>query len=175
MRLYHTNSPTLLGEQKNVQKSVGGYLSSSLLLNGSLNNLFQDITWTDLQKSQEIQDVKCLGLVNINDFDVYNVRIHTSLPVDALIELQLGVSSANSTGLTFERLTNNKELPLSVNFETYDSDSNTIVIDSMPANSAVGLWVKRTLKSFSFQEDSLPLVDIIKNAGIIIDYDETAP
>ena len=78
MIFYYTGSEFYNAVQNNVEKSIGGYLSSSQVPNQSLNNVFSDIS--KISKEQGLVETKAIVLKNTTGTDVTNVNLYQNYP-----------------------------------------------------------------------------------------------
>jgi hypothetical protein len=74
MIFYYSGSEFFNATQNNVEKSLGGFLSSSPVPNQSLNNVFSDIS--KISKEQGLVETKAIVLKNTSGNDVTNVNLY---------------------------------------------------------------------------------------------------
>ena len=144
MQLYLSNSTTLGTSQLEVERSLGGYLSSSPLRNNNLGNIFSDLIMS--QNGQEIVEYKAIFLKNTFSDTKTNIYLYYNYPTDpSNIKLEIGVVLPNSAG-AIERIQSSDSSPLFATFTEANTETNKVLISSSLASlSSIGIWLKRTI------------------------------
>lgn len=144
IQLYYTGSVALNGEQPDPMKSIGGYKSISPLSNGSLNQLFNSVSYF----AQRDGTYTCRGLVLVNEgVAITNLKVYFVYPDTVnCAKLLVGVE-ALSSNFSIQRLSRTDALPNVVEFSEPTIDNKTLLISTLPANSAIGIWIKREVFS----------------------------
>jgi len=140
LQLYYTGSVALNGEQLDPLKSIGGYKSISQVPNSSLNQLFSSVSYF----AQRDGLYSCRGLVLVNEGTaITNLRAYFVYP-DAVncSKLLIGIE-ALSANITIQRLARTDALPNGVTFYEPTIDNKYLLISSLPANAAIGIWIQR--------------------------------
>jgi hypothetical protein len=79
----------------NPNLSLGGDPSSTPVLNGLLNNLFDDVTSTDA--SVGVEDYRCIYIFNDGDTTIWNVKLFVTENVSNSSYMELGIYEYNET------------------------------------------------------------------------------
>jgi hypothetical protein len=143
MRLYYTGASKHLAIQGIPSKSLGGYISSSLVPNGVPGALFSNPTQNEIIKG----GTKCvlIALRNITASDVTNVAVYYTLTDTELYTLEIGLILPGVDSCSdpiFEAISDSKSLPIGIDFQEADSLLNAIILPSLPQGAYVGIWVK---------------------------------
>lgn len=147
MKLYYTNSVSPLGAQQDPDQSLGGFISITPIPNDYKNNLFGDIS----QMAKEDKNGKLLRLIALKNEtgDVAeDVQIYYNYPdgAEAKFEVAIVAPAMDSCdNLVFEKLSQPGSNPLYATFSEANGEGNAVIIDSIPAGSYVGIWIRRTL------------------------------
>lgn len=153
MILFYTGAIKTGQVQKNPALSLGGYISSSVIPNGIIDNLFPDISLSDLKNNQD--QIKVIALQNVTGADLNDFTIYFSSDPASFCKIQLGVVAPMFGGdcncSYFESLDNQYALPYYATFADYDVNSwwSYSANFSTPfVNGAyLGLFLKRSLIS----------------------------
>lgn len=78
MQFFYTGAEFFNAVQNNIDKSLGGYMSSSLVPSRSFNNLFSDISKTD--KEQGTIETKAIVLKNTTGLTVSSLYLYQNYP-----------------------------------------------------------------------------------------------
>lgn len=139
MMLYLTgasNSVVKSGEiaQTDVSKSLGGFISSSPVPNGSINSLFDMISLSTLKNKP--QETVALGLVNKFDNAVRNVKMRLVTKKDNIGRFKVAVVETDEE-LCMEHIENRNAEPIQADF--YDIDFyKASVIGSISREATAG-------------------------------------
>jgi len=147
MRLFYTGSETFLAEQKNINASVGGFISNVVIPNGRLENFFGEIT------NYTIDDnlASIIGIVLKNELsnDVEDILLHFDFDEDTFLKLEIAavdVTEGEEGVLSIEQLRSNRDLPYFVEeFNEANGEENAINIGDLKQGEFVGIWIKRIL------------------------------
>lgn len=104
------NSP-----QNNCNKSLGGFVSSTLVPNNSVNSLFDSLSIKTLNDRRK--ETIAIALVNKLDYNVKNVKIKIINDINALATFK--IAAVDITNNVMEKIANRYEQPF--NAEFYDA------------------------------------------------------
>lgn len=153
MRLYYTT----VGEQNSLQNkpinSLGGYKSSSPVPNGSLNNLFGELSMNAIKNMRD----EYIGLMLVNELGVTKngVTIHFVYPSDSYSEYKIGANTpaVDGDGYNYiEQLPDRYSKPLYTDFVSAGV-GNEFSIGTMLNGAMVGVWIKRELLESFIKSD----------------------
>lgn len=145
MRFYYTGAKGFLEEQKNPSLSLGGFISSSLVPNGNINNLFSSITPYTLNKN--LTEYSLIALKNElgNDIKELKVLLEYNQQIQfSNIELAAIVNKNNN----FELIQNSNSMPYFAEF--HSPIENSVCLGDLKNNEYIGIWIKRVIKKSSF-------------------------
>lgn len=183
MRLLYTGANTYLGRQNDPTLSIGGYISSSVVPNSKLGNLFSDISAN--AKSIKAQECKAVIIDNNSTDTLSNVLVGYKYPTNPNFTLQIAFVAVADNDQKIEQLTNYDELPYYAVFSDADatnSDAGLVSVGDILANKRLAVWIKRnvnvtnpTFNSLQAEIDfykaiSDPDADITKTIQLIIKY-----
>lgn len=144
MLLFYTGSDSPSTEQKLPEKSLGGYVSSSIVPNGLINNVFSSFTNSDVQNKESL--VRVLALKNLTGADISSISIYPIIDPSSYITIQLGVAQPffDLNGIeNYERLSTSSSLPYYTTFSTYDIDSPLIISTPLINGRTIGIFILR--------------------------------
>jgi hypothetical protein len=149
--LYYTGAKENDGVQTEIQKSLGGYISSSIIPNASLNSLFRDLS--EFSKIKNSSEVICVAIKNtlltpLENFTFYINGLDASIDVKAAFVVPTTDSCGNKV---FESIKTQEQLPYYAEFENVDGEDNAINIGQFPANSFLGLFLQKIITPESEQ------------------------
>lgn len=133
--------------QTDISKSLGGWISSSIIPNSKLGNLFSGISQLLIENPKS--QIKVIALKNLTGA-TQNVTIFTETPVDSYSIFKIGIAQPMIDpvcGPFFETLTSEDSLPYSTQVAEHEGLANGIVINSFANNAFLGLFIVRELKS----------------------------
>lgn len=137
----------------NPNLSLGGNPSSAPISNGTLNNLFDDVSPDEAFEGME--DYRCIYIFNDGDTTIYNLKIHLQEEVEGGGSIELGVEQEDE----FQRLT--------ISGDTVTGGSMTLIYDEIEFvsnyNSDLSEWageLQTTLNSLLDDNDNPVLSDV---------------
>ena len=122
MMLYLTGAASSLANspeapQIDVSKSLGGYISSSVVPNGSLNALFDMISLTTLKNKPK--ELVGLGLINKFDYAVSNVELRIVTKPDYVGKFKVAATAVGDDYM-MEHVANRYSEPMQAEFNDVD-------------------------------------------------------
>lgn len=123
MMLYLTGAQTPLTKsggvspQSDVNNSLGGYISSSPVPNGALNNIFDLISSYTLEK--RTPETLAFALINKFDFDVKDVSLKVVTDEGNLASFKVSAVAVDKDNMTMEHIANRYQQPIGAEF--YDA------------------------------------------------------
>lgn len=152
MILLYTGAPSNGGAQINADKSLGGYISSSPVPNGRLDNIFSLVSKSIvLGKKSEI---RMIALKNTTGAPVTNVKIYSNV-LGSSVKLKLAAVAPylnESNVPVFESVQDGYSLPYQATLDYYLDADDAIEIPSISANETIGIWILREINTASFPE-----------------------
>lgn len=148
MQLFYSGAYAPGKAQPESSKSIGGFISVSPIPNGSLNNIFPDITYDTVKKN--LADVRLIVLTNETGSTITNINISTVRDTYSTFKIAAVASAIdNCQRQVFEKLFDSHSLPLQASLAIHES-GNAIVITSMNAGVSIGVWIERDLDLSQF-------------------------
>lgn len=122
MMLYLTGANSSLSKSDNIpqsdpNKSLGGFVSSTVVPNSSPNVLFDLLSSLAIQNKQT--ETIAIGLINKFESDVDNVTIKVATELDNMTQFNIGVVKLDSN-YYMERIDNRYQQPYQCNFHNVD-------------------------------------------------------
>lgn len=147
MYLYYT---VIQGDEVAQDKprfSLGGFKSSSRVVNSQVGNLFSDITNTTLSSYNQNQYI---GLVLKNETGAIRtgVQMWFEYPAKCYSKLRIAAvdMAADANGLLqMEHIQTVNEKPLMSEFFEADGTTNKVDIGTMAISEKIGIWIEREL------------------------------
>lgn len=182
IEIYYTGAQIEFGPQPEASNSIGGYISNSMFPNGSLGNLFGDVSYLNRVNKQKIYRLIVLKVVG----DVHDIKVGVLNSHQSSYDIKLGFVEPNGQHL-FEKLPNPTAIPTYTEMEDkmYMLDDNDIanMFTIGDKNDAyVGIWVERQVKKSDtienpcehFEEVEL-LEDDLNGFNLIISFTPLIP
>lgn len=145
MRLFFTGKCP--GQPSSKDKSLGGWLSTTVVPNGVLDVLFEKFAYSTISKSQ------CKGVILKNEIgDLTTVTIKCIPPITTLYDLKVAIVSPaiSSKGVYIEEITNIYSLPYLGNFVSF---TTPVPLGNLSNGAYLGFWFKLSLKENPFLGD----------------------
>lgn len=146
MKIYYTGASEYNLDQRDPDRSIGGFLSSTLTPNDMNNNLFGDISKYTLDK--KLRETKALILKNDTGSTVTNLYFYFDI-ADPYCKFEIAavVVTPDVNGKVYmEKLQSFRAAPFSGNFTEADGVANKVLLSASFANNAyLGLWVRRSV------------------------------
>jgi len=133
-------------QQNSPSKSLGGYISSTIIPNSLIGNIFPSISYRNV--TDGVEQIRAIALKNTFPTVLSNIKIYTTTPEDSIGFLTIGlvtpfVDSCDKPYLEFIQVED--QSPYYVEFLEVEGVDNAITISSLEPNQIVGLWIKRTV------------------------------
>lgn len=146
IKLYYTGA-TKAGEiQPKKEFALGGYISTSLVPNNQLANLFSTLSKYSIDN--ELFEVIGIALKNETGVKVFDVTLYIDYPIDAYCKIEVApiIPAGNETdGFYVERIINNYSEPYLGAFEEINGVANAVNIGDIEINEYIVLWMKRSI------------------------------
>jgi len=172
MNLYYTGANEFLGIQQSSILSLGGFISNSLIPNGSLGNLFGGLSKKTLQEKTRT----ILGIAFKNNFEenkkLANLKI--TLIVEDILTFPFIVKVGKEIvkgddflkGYSLQTISNKNSIPYNVEFVNLNESIFQVEVDfKIDYNKYIGLWFIREI-------DESKLEDFYSNEKLIERFSE---
>ena len=145
--LYYTGSEQFDTPQQEINKSLGGNISSTIIPNSQINSLFRDVSSYSKQKGTS--ETICIALKNISQNDLLNFTLFCELSSeDFTIEAAIALPSINECNIpVFEKLKTSEQSPYYAEFNNIVNEDNAISIAEFKKDSYLGLFLRKKIKS----------------------------
>jgi len=143
MRLYYTVASTTDDRQTKAGNSLGGFRSSTMLPNGTFDNLFGEISMLTIQRG-DIPQYIGLILRNETGAEVTDIEMWFDFPENLYSNVKVSAVALNANGY-MECLPNINSRPLMADFVEANGEANAVGLGALPIDGAIGLWFERTL------------------------------
>lgn len=145
MILYYTTSAGYDQEQNKVENSLGGYKSSTPVINDDFNNIFGEITPLTIQKNRD--EYIAIILKNELGGQANGAEIWIETPEGSYSDMELAVVTTNPDvdgNPKMERVRDTHNKPFIGDFIQTDV-GNKALIGDIPDNAELGIWIKRSV------------------------------
>jgi len=175
MRFLYTGSQLYLTPQNDPYKSLGGFVSSSVVPNGRLNSLFADASYSGVT----VGSVECRALIlqNESGVTVNSLTLGYQYSANPDFDIQIAVVTLNSNQI-MEQIGNARDLPYIGTFSEANIDpsipvDNSLQLGSLAANACLGVWIKRiqNVQTLTPVDFSIPLSPKIDGVTFIITWE----
>lgn len=158
MRLFYTGADTLNGVQRNIDKSLGGFISSTQVPNDSEENVFSQLSYMNLVNQR--REFRALVLKNLNNVTYTSLNFHFTQEVTPLIGFRFAFVFLDPNTGVMEKIFTTQSTPLEITFFASPLGSGNSL--SLLNNGAtfkpgdmLGIWVERAVKdSFQYEGTS---------------------
>lgn len=148
MQLFYSN-PLINNEPSDPQKSLGGYVSSSVVPNGRLNNLFATIDKSSIANNDS--ETKLIVLKNTMAAAANSIRIWTQK--GELFNFKIGAilpAIDDCQRSVFETIQQSSDIPYQSVLIEKEGESNALNVGSLDPQGCIGIWIMRTLDLTKF-------------------------
>lgn len=149
MILYYTGAVASLQQQKDPSKSLGGWISNTVIPNGRLGNLFSGLSLSLIENP--ISQLRVIVLKNTSGSDLTDVKLYTTTPDGAQTTWKLGVATPSIDPTCnepyFETLDNENTLPYYTELSDAEAMGNAINIPTLANNGYIGIFIQRDVKN----------------------------
>lgn len=142
--LYYTGAQEVNQPQTQIQRSLGGFKSSTRVPNASLNSLFQGIGQRQLQEGDE----QIIGLIMTNESGaaISNLSIYATVPNGSSTTFQVAAVTLIDNN-RIEQIANNQASPYVGTLVEMTSLANKRTLAASLANGAsIGVWIRRIIQ-----------------------------
>lgn len=150
--LYYTGAIASEGIQDSPSLSLGGYISSTQIPNGELNNIFPRITRALVLKKKRA--VRLIVFKNETGATINNLKIWSENGLYSFITMDFIAPGLDSCGKErFEKIKTGENLPYQANdFQGYTEEA-PYTVTSLEADKCFGIWMKREFDYESFTDE----------------------
>ena len=143
--LYYSGAETFLASQTDPQASIGGFVSSSVVQNDTIANLFPSIP-TNAKNS--LIEYRCVILKNTTGAAITGLSAYTTTPTgaQAAYEIAFTTLSVDSKSQYFaEAIANKYSKPFAATFTSNEGVINELTVGALAIDAYFGIWIKRTI------------------------------
>lgn len=127
--------------QDDAAKSLGGFVSGSVIPNSRFAALFSDISYLTV-KNQLLTETKAIVIFNSDTDNAITPEITIAL-VDTANDYEVDIAPVElDANLYMERIGNANDLPINA---TFQSTSGGLILPTIPPNTYLGIWIRRTI------------------------------
>lgn len=178
MQLFYT-SHVKHATQSIASKSLGAYVSESIVPNDFFENLFSDVSQYTIQ-NKNYRETYLIALVNNSGEDVINVKIKFFLDADTFSKYNIAFVKPTKDPQAcdiFEEITNSSALPVHATFQDV-TDGSQFDISHIHKDKVLGIWLSRSFDQDKIKPKScselanMTIVETIERIEMEIDYDK---
>lgn len=142
IKLYYTSKKGENEVQTRPDLSLGGYKSSTLIPNNSVNNLFSDISVYSVVKGQS----EFIGIMAKNESSnpVINLRFWFDFPVGCQRKIEVAAVDLTEDG-QIEGIENPYQQPYYAEFHEADGEGSAVDLGGIGAGQSIGIWLKSSI------------------------------
>lgn len=137
--------------QGNVNNSLGKYISTTEIVDATLNNLFDDVTGDENAASDV--EYRCFFVHNSHgSLTLIDPKVWISSEVSGGAVAAIGIdttaaSAINSASAQALTIADESTAPVGVSFSSPTSKGNGLSLGNIPAGSCRAVWVRRTAQN----------------------------
>lgn len=146
MVLYYSGADRVGMAQNQPEKSLGGYISTSVIPNGMINSIFSTISRSVVEKQK--RDTRLIVLTNTTGVIVTDVKIYIEQTPNSVSNIKMAaVSPATDqcSNLFFESIPNTESLPYQATLDLHNGIGNAIEVGDMAIGATIGIWLSREI------------------------------
>lgn len=147
MKFYYTNSAKPDEPQKEPNKSLGGYISSSVVPNEMQHAMLDNASYLSIKRKQK--QIRCFALKNTTGETVSDISLDFEFNEDMICDISIGVATPDedACGFLFDTIPNDFATPYNIEFTPVeDGESISLTGVTLAPNESVGIWIKRVYK-----------------------------
>lgn len=133
---FHKDAP-----QNDLNRSLGGLISSTPLPNNRINSLFGEISNYTIKNKQS--EIVAFFIKNNTANDLSNLSIQEIYEDDNLCEFDFAIATVTDTG-AMELIGSRFEEPFYANW--FEPTDKTLIKETFAAGEILGVWVRRRFK-----------------------------
>lgn len=149
MTLFYTGASSADQEQPISSKSLGGYVSSTMIPNDIINNLFGSM----VDYSAKYKEYRLIAVKNLTGQSITSANIWIESGLNSYGKYRLAAVSPsldNCNKEIFEKIVSANAKPFYAEFEDANDESTAIQItDPIIENEIFGIWVERTASQYA--------------------------
>lgn len=154
MQFLYTGAATDGAEQLDPELSLGGFISSSVIPNDSLQNIFSEASYLSIQ--QKKREIKMIVLKNDSTTQAANsITLTPTLNDSSIGKYRIAIVLPDDNGC-FEEVINSSVMPYYATFQDIVSET-TIDLPNIAADDYIGLWI---IRDYDFESDELATHDL---------------
>jgi len=155
MIIFYTGVDKFLDPQPSPNQSLGGLVSSTDIMNGSINNLFSSISELSIKNLD--RQVRGVALQNTTAATISVSKLyHDVVSSDPISSYRMAIVSlvqSDCGDWYMDKIPNETALPFGVTFITNIGEANALDLPDIPAGGYIGIWIERTLSSTKIKSD----------------------
>lgn len=168
MKILYTGVHTPDAIQTDPLHSLGGFVSSNQIPNGSINNIFPPISRNHIKRN--IFDVRLIAFKNDSEAALSNLKIYSERGNYSSYKLAVVLPAINVkyNAPEFEKIESGNSLPYQATLDVAEGSDNAITVATLAAGACVGIWIERIVDLTKFTElDGKPSTTSLTNAELI--------
>lgn len=130
----------------NPNLSLGGVISTTEVVDNTLNNLFDDVTGDE--HTAGATEYRAIFFKNSSAETAYNAKIWIDSNTTATDDT-LNIGKEATVGSPIQTVALETTAPTGISFSTADGQANAISIGSLLAGEVIGIWIKRIVTAGS--------------------------
>ena len=145
MNLYYTTTTGYDQEQPNPDRSLGGYKSSTRVVNDDFNNIFDEISIMTIRSGRD--EYRAIVIKNEYTTRIDNLQVRITAPEDAICTYKLAVGEMNIVDkyrrVLMENVATINNKPFHATFVDMSEPDVVLQVGSLEPGQEIGLWVCR--------------------------------
>jgi hypothetical protein len=173
IQIYYTGAVSHLSKQANPILSLGGFISSTVIPNNVLSNIFGSISLIE-EEQIGLADHVLIAIKNDGSNAIQNIKLWTSLMVEgasANFEIAIVIPTVTDGIPVFEKIQDRHSSPYYAQFYSTTTSSKLSISNKVASGDYFGVWIKRVIAN-SGSRDPQTLYDMFK-AGSQLPTDES--
>lgn len=165
MKLYYTGAVGYQKPQSDPNLSLGGFISSTVIPNDKLGNIFPEVSSQTLKSD----DFYTIGIVLKNEMlDIQNLKVWTTKEEeDITLEIAFVKPAKDITSRCYlEKLTSPNESPYIGDFLNINGEVNKVNLGALAKDEYMGIWIRRKYSPNILTEDKLEAMCLIENVNL---------
>jgi hypothetical protein len=158
LEIYYTGASESGKIQQIASQSLGGFISSSLIPNDMLGNLFSDVSQLALEKKS--RSTRVIAIRNISDTPLEGLKVYTECDEGAVAGTTIGYEVPTIDGcpdICSEKLPKGDALPQRVEMKSAEGNPNAYALPDIDSGNYLFIFVSRqiTASTPSYTSDEL--------------------
>lgn len=181
LQIFYTGADSPFAKQTDPSKSLGGYVSKSLIPNSDFSNLFGEIS--QLAREKKSRNIRVIAIKNTSNIAKTGLSVYINPNTETDVKFQLGFQDPDDNlneckDVCGEKVANQNALPHTIIMSDVEGVANKITLPDLDTGAYMILYITREIingiQSYSYEQlleqEENPLATF-ENPELIFEWD----